>query len=141
MYFILIIFLKLFVGEAAFASTDTSIKEAFQGDSVVLDARVMYTGAGASNNNQTVTLMQLFDKDMQLVYFCSNEGSRKNSPCPSNNKVSAVKGSHKFDLTLTLKNLSLEDDGNYLARVEVLHPGVSSRSYLTKSFVIRVHGK
>lgn len=55
--------------------------------------------------------------------------------------VDALIGTHKFDLTLSLRDLNMEMSGNYEARLEVLSPGVSSRSYIWKSFVVRVHGE
>jgi len=131
-----------YIGAAEFADSQTMTINALNGASVELDTRIVYNGAGPSNMNQTVTLLQLFkgDQSGELVYFCSNEGPRREIPCPSTLRTIALTDSHKFDLTLLLENVSLSDSGAYLFRVEVLYPGVSSRSCLTKSFSMSIHG-
>ncbi len=105
----------------------------------------MYTGAGPSNRNQTVTVLHLFrvvDGVLApLVYFCGDEGTGNGVPCPSTSKVSATSGTYKYDLSLSLKNLTIKDGGRYQARVELLRPGVSSRLYIRKEFIIQVYGK
>ncbi len=132
-------------GFAGFLSPETTTTiDAFSGDMVELDARVNYTGAGSSNHNQTVTVLHLFklmDNSRSLVYFCGNENSRQGTPCPSTNRVTATSGTYKYDLTLYLNNVTRNDGGRYQARVELLRPGVSSRSYIRKEFVIQVHRK
>ncbi len=132
-------------GAAKFSSAETTTINVFSGENAALDTRVVYTGAGPSNHNQTVTVLHLFKVVNNilspLVYFCGDENSRKDVPCPSTSKVSATSGTYKYDLSLSLKNLTIKDGGRYQARVELLRPGVSSRLYIRKEFTIRVHGK
>ncbi len=131
-------------GYAGFFSPETTTIDAFSGETVELDTRVMYTGAGPSDRNQVITVLHFFklrSSFQSLVYFCSDENSRKGTPCPSNDKFSATSRANKYDLTLNLNNLTVEDAGRYEARVELLQPRVSSRSYIRKEFVIQVHSK
>lgn len=109
-----------------------------------LDTSVQYIGSGSSQTNQAITLLQLFKRDNQtgnsdLVYFCSNRYEQE--PCSSTDKFLVLEGSHKFDISLVLRNASTNDAGEYVVRVEVLNPGVSSRSYIRKNFRVSVRGK
>ena len=61
--------------------------------------------------------------------------------CPSTDRFLVREGSHKFDVSLVVRNASTTDAGEYVARVEVLNPGVSSRSYVRKNFRVSVRGK
>lgn len=133
-------------GRAEFASGNSaSVINTLSGDNVELDTRIKYIGSGSSQKNQTITLLQLFkvipggtDK---LVYFCINEGSSVKNLCHSTGTFFVQQGLHKFDISLVIMNVSKTDAATYVARVEVLNPGVSSRSYIRKNFTVNVHGE
>ena len=52
-----------------------------------------------------------------------------------------MQGADKFDFYLSMKNVSVNDSGSYVAKLEVIHPETGSYSSIQKTFTLTVNGK
>lgn len=108
------------------------------GGTALFDTRVTFVGGGAQQRKQTVNLLQLF-KDRRQVYRCRNWSGYTNSQCASEGKFAVtMQGSDKFDFYLSMSNVTVNDSGRYVVKLEVINPETGSYSSLEKSITLTV---
>lgn len=130
----------IFIGAAVFAEQEGSVISTHAGGTARFDTRVRFVGGGAQQHKQTVNLLQLF-KDGIQVYRCRNWRGSEATPCTSLGRFNVEKqGSDKFDLFVMLDDVSMEDSGNYEARLEVIHPETGSYMSFRKTITLSVTG-
>jgi hypothetical protein len=122
---------------ATFAQSDENLT-ATSGAAVQFDTRVTFVGGGAQQRKQSVNLLQVF-KDGRQVYRCRNWSGYAASPCASEGKFAVtMQGANKFDFYLSMGNVSINDSGSYVAKLEVIHPETGSYSSIQKMITLTV---
>ena len=110
----------------------------FAGDAVQFDTRVTFVGGGAQQRKQTINLLRVY-KDGLQVYHCHNWGEYAASLCTSEGRFAVtMQGADKFDFYLSMSNVSVNDSGSYVAKLEVIHPETGSYSSIQKAFTLTV---
>ena len=109
--------------------------------SIEFDARIEYRHGGSCGIEQKIKVMFLEKvKGSGFVFVCSNLGSTSSRLCANRSRVSvSFQGSSKYDIKLTLNNLSKSDSGDYQVKVEVIEGSIYSS--ITKTFNLTVQGK
>lgn len=125
--------------------TQTTIT-AEAGQSVSLDARLMFVDGGASMHNQMVQLVQVI-KEPQVgaggptpIYVCSNSEQDSSNPCPDavGGSVTVQKeGSHKFDINLVIQNAEL-GAFTYTITYVVVNPRTGGQVTLVKTVPVEI---
>ena len=111
------------------------------GDAVQFDTRVTFVGGGEQQRKQTINLLQVF-KDGLQVYRCRSWRWFATLPCTSEGRFAVtMQGADKFDFYLSMSNVSVNDSGSYVAKLEVIHPETGSYSSIQKIFILTVNGK
>ena len=122
---------------ATFAQSHENLT-ASAGDAVQFDTRVTFVGGGAHQRKQTVNLLQVF-KDGRQIYRCRNWSIYVASPCTTQGRFAVtMQGADKFDFYLSMSNVSVNDSGSYVAKLEVIHPETGSYSSIQKIFTLTV---
>ena len=95
-------------------------------------------GGGAQQRKQTVNLLQVF-KDGRQLYRCRNWSRYAASLCTTEGRFAVtMQGADKFDFYLSMSNVSVNDSGSYVAKLEVIHPEIGSYSSIQKIFTLTV---
>ena len=122
---------------ATFAQSHENLT-ASAGDAVQFDTRVTFVGGGAQQRKQTINLLQIF-KDGLQIYRCRNWRWFATSPCTTEGRFAVtMQGADKFDFYLSMSNVSVNDSGSYVAKLEVIHPETGSYSSIQKIFTLTV---
>ena len=126
-----------FLGVATFAQGQENLTLQV-GGTAQFDTRVTFVGGGPQQRKQTVNLLQLF-KDGRQVYRCRNWSGYANSPCTSEGRFAVtMQGSDKFDFYLTMSNVTVNDSGSYVVKLEAIHPETGSYSSIQKTIILTV---
>ncbi len=122
---------------ATFTQSDENLA-ATSGAAVQFDTRVNFVGGGPQQRKQRVNLLQVF-KDGRQVYRCRNWSGYAASPCTSEGRFAVtMQGADKFDFYLSMSNVSINDSGSYVVKLEVIHPETGSYSSIQKMTILTV---
>lgn len=124
---------------------DSTALQGVSGGSAEFDSRVEFRHGGSCGVNLNIRLMFLnkvqADGSTQSVYICSNLGSLSNKLCSNMMRVTvSFQGPEKYDIKLSLQNLTVSDSGEYEVRVD-LNDAFGTRTSIRKTFVLTVIGK
>ena len=117
----------------------TELLNATIGESVDFNIVLVHDGENESCNNQFIQMISLFKIDgpsRTTLTDCPSSACSHNVALMNRLKVSRTP--NEFDITVTLKNLTVADSGNYSAVADVRSPPNRMRVCMYKNFTLNV---
>ena len=120
--------------------SETEMLNATIGKSVAFNIVLVHDGENESCEDQFIQMISLFKTD-------GSSSRRTLTDCPSSacshnvalmNRLKVSRTPNEFDITVTLKNLTVADSGNYSAVADVRSPPNRMRVCMYKNFTLNV---